>query len=273
MDAFKPLRIAVLGGKTIPGLDALIGDPNRGSLYELALVVGSDTYLSEAHLLDAAGIPHELRPIRRFHDERALPMRNLVARAEYDAELADVFVRLAVDYVILCGYGYVITRPLLGAFEGKILAIHDGDLSLRDGNGRRFYAGPHAVRDALLAGEAETRSSVYIVSDEIGRGPLYMLSAPYPIAALAHDAREWGDASLLIAYADLHRRWMVRSAWGTMLKRLFTILACGTAQVIHDVVWVDGVPGPCRMGESPRACHEVEAFVARGIPRSCPFIE
>jgi hypothetical protein len=35
------------------------------------------------------------------------------------------------------------------------------------------------------------------------------------------------------------------------------------------VVWVDGVPGPCRMGDAPAFCREQEAS---GVPVSCPFI-
>jgi hypothetical protein len=54
--------------------------------------------------------------------------------------------------------------------------------------------------------------------------------------------------------------------------RTLELLAGGTMQIIHDVVWIDGAPGPCRMGHAPQACHEPEAMLARGIPRSCPFI-
>ena len=80
------------------------------------------------------------------------------------------------------------------------------------------------------------------------------------------------DAAFLIQYAELHRRWMRQSTWGPMLARTLELLAGGTTQIIGDTVWVDGAPGPCRMGEAPHTCHDPETMLARGIPRSCPFI-
>jgi hypothetical protein len=55
-----------------------------------------------------------------------------------------------------------------------------------------------------------------------------------------------------------------------MFVRLTELLAGGTMQIVGDVAWIDGAPGPCRMGEAPGACREVP--VERGIPASCPFI-
>ena len=88
---------------------------------------------------------------------------------------------------------------------------------------------------------------------------------------MALAARELGVDDSLTRYAELHREWMLADA-GTMLMRVIELLAGGTVRTIGDTVWVDGAPGPCRLGEAPRACHEPESMVARGIPRSCPFI-
>lgn len=259
----EPLRIAVLASRHAEGIGELLADPNRGATWNLSIVAGSESELAEAPLLEEAGVPVELRPIRR------LPaFRNLRAREEYDEELAELFSRMSIDYILLAGYRYVLTDPMLARFPGRILAIHDSDLSRRE----TIHAGPHAVRDAILAGEQETRSSVYMVTRDVARGPLFLLGGPFPVSPMAIDARERGDADFLFAYSDLHRRWMI-SSWGAMLARTLELLAGGTSQVIGDVVWVDGAPGPCRMGESPHACHEPESMVARGIPRSCPFID
>lgn len=260
----EPLRVALLTSHHAPGIDALLADPNRGSTWELAIVVGSETSLDCEAALESAKVPVELRPIRR-----QTAFRNLHAREEYDDSLADLLAALRVDYILLCGYQYILTEAMLARFPSRILIIHDADLSLRDAS---LYAGPHAVRDAILAGEPETRSSIYLASREVGRGPLFLLGAPYRVAEMALDARERGDADFLCAYADLHRQWMHTTSWGPMLTRAMELLAGGTMQVIGDVVWIDGAPGPCRCGEGPRACHEPEMMLARGIPRSCPFI-
>ena len=255
----QPLRIALLASYRLDGMDRLLADPNRGSTWELTIVVGAGTALQGLDLLEAARVPVELRPIRQ-----QAAFRNLRAREAYDAQLAELFLALQVDYILLPAHQYILTEALLEPFAGRILALHDADLSIRDAH---LYAGPHAVRDAILAGEPETRSSVYVVTPEVARGPLFLLGAPHPVADMALDARDRGDAAFLTAYAELHRRWMT-SSWGDLFSRTLELLAAGTTQTVGDVVWIDGAPGPCRMGEAPRACHEM----SRGIPASCPFI-
>ena len=261
----EPLRIALLASDHVPGLESLLADPNRGSAWELSVVVGSETRLPQAPLLEQAGVPVDLRPIRAVSG-----FRNLHAREEYDEQVGELLSRMKVDWIILSGYEYIVTDPILARFPGRVLALHPADLSLRDAD--RLFAGAHAVRDAVFAGESETRSSIYVVTREVARGPLMLLSGAYPLAPMAHDAREHGDAEFLALYADLHRRWMVEDCWGPMLRRTMELLAGGTMKIIGDVVWVDGAPGPCRFGESPHSCHEPESMVSRGIPRSCPFI-
>lgn len=255
----RPPRIALLTSHRAEGLPRLLADPNRGSAWELAIVVGSETALENA----TDDVPLELRPIR--HDPA---FRNLRAREAYDQGLAELLLGVRADYILLDGWQYILTEPLLSAFPERILAIHDADLSQRE----RIYAGPHAVRDALFAGEIETRSSVYVVTRDVAHGPLFLLGPAYPVAHMALDARDRGDADFLTQYAHLHRRWMISTSWGDMLIRTIELLVAGTHTTIGDTVWIDGAPGPCRFGESPRACHEPEAMVSRGIPRSCPFI-
>jgi folate-dependent phosphoribosylglycinamide formyltransferase PurN len=257
------LRIALLTSRTFPGIGRLLHHPLRGSAWDLSIVVGSGTSLVEMHEIESAGVPVELRPMKLVP-----AFRNLHARADYDEELGALLERIGVDYVLLTGYPYIVTAPLLARFPKRVLAIHDADLSLE-----RKYTGPRAVREAIFSGERETRCSVYIVTNEVGRGPLFLLGAPYPIAPMALDARERGDIGFLESYAALHRAWMITTAWPDMLARTLELLAGGTIQIIGDVAWIDGAPGPCRFGEAPHACHEPETMLARGIPRSCPFIE
>jgi phosphoribosylglycinamide formyltransferase 1 len=261
----NPLRIAVLTSRTTPGIDRLLEDPNRGGTWELSIVIGSETTTAASEQLENAGVPLELRPIREVPS-----FRNLHVREEYDDDTGELLQRLSIDYVLLSGYEYILTEPVLARFPERIFALHDADLSLRAHD--RLYAGAHPVREAILSGERETRSSVYVVTREVAAGPLFLLSGPFPVAHMALDARERGDADFLTRYADLHRAWMQAEASGAMLVRALEMLAGGSSQIIGDIVWVDGAPGPCRMGEAPCDCHDPEAMLARGIPRSCPFI-
>lgn len=269
---FAPIRIAVLASQNAPGIEAMIADPNRGRMYEVVAVIGSEFSFEQAAALEAAHIPLILRPFRQFQEERGLSLRNLRAREEYDYETAQQLERLRAEYVFLCGYRYVVTEPLLSAYPSRIIGLHDADLTLLDDEGARRYTGAHAVADALLDGQAETRSTMYFVTRDVGCGAVFLLSDPFPIAPLAVDARAWGDAYLLMQYAQLHRRWMLRAAWGTMLTKAAEFLAVGTVQIVRDIAWIDGVPGPCRLGHSPAICTARETSIQRALPATCPLI-
>ncbi len=271
-EGFSPLRVAVLTSHSAPGLEQAIAHSNRGALYDLVAVISSETALAEAAAVEAAQIPLILRPLKRYNSERGLPLRNLRAREEYDSETAEQLQHFRVDYVFLLGYNYILSEPLVESFPQRLLALHDGDLMLRDENGRRRYAGLHAVREAIFAGEAQTRSSAYFVTQEVGAGPLFLLSRAYRVAQLALDARNWGAADLLSQYAELHRRWMIRGSWGEMTIRTIEFLAAGSVSIVRDIAWIDGVPGPCRMGEAPALCREREQTIDSGVPASCPLI-
>lgn len=154
----------------------------------------------------------------------------------------------APDLVILAGANDVPRVPC------RIIALHE------------------SARHEIFAGEPETRNSVHIVNDDGSLGALLLRGAAFPIAPLARDAREWGDAEMLEAYAALHRRWMIRTEWGPLMSRAIELLAAGNVQIVGDVVWIDGAPGPCRFGEAPHSCFEADSMVTRGIPQSCPFL-
>ena len=240
----SPLRVAILTSRGAPGVEALLDDRRFDVIYEVVKVVDGSI-------------------------ER--PPRNLNNRRVSDKELAEAIEGAGADFVLLAGYPWIITTPLLEAFPGRIIALHDGDLSLVDDDGQRRYKGLHPVRAALLDGAGLTRSSAYVVTEKIGEGPLFLLSAPYRVPPAAIDAQRRGDVDLVAAYAEVHRAWMVRDSWGPMLRRIVELLAAGTIQTIGDVVWIDGVPGPCLLGEAPDVCHHHE-HEESGIPRSCPFL-
>lgn len=261
----NPLRIGILASRGAAGIGSLLEDPERSAVWDAAVVVASEKSLADEEAIHAAQVPLDVRPIRQHPS-----FRNLRSREDYDAEVAGIFEARRVDVVLLAKHDFVVTAALLDRFPGRVYAIHDADLTLRKAG--RLYAGPHAVLDAILNGEQETRSSIYQVTPEVGRGPLLLLGAPYPVAPMAMDARARGDAAFLTRYAALHRQWMVETSWGAMLTRAVHLLAAGATQTVGDVVWIDGAPGPCMFGESPRSCHDPAAMVTRGIPASCPFI-
>ncbi len=146
--------------------------------------------------------------------ERYAPRRS--ERETFDAETAAMLRRFDVDAVICLGYLYVITAPLLAAYPDRILNVHDSDLPR--------YPGLHATRDAIYAGERETRSSVHIVTPQLDDGPVIVRSDAFPVAPFVHEAVARGEHDIVRAYVYAQREWMMRSTWGALaadaVKRL-----------------------------------------------------
>jgi phosphoribosylglycinamide formyltransferase-1 len=137
-------------------------------------------------------------------------------RKTFDAETAAMLLPYDIDAVLLLGYLYVITEPLLAAFPDRILNIHDADLALRNADGGPRYPGLHATRDAIIAGERETRSSVHLVTPQIDGGPVIARSEAFPVAPFVHEAVAHGEHDIVRAYAYAQREWMMRSTWGAL---------------------------------------------------------
>jgi len=139
-----------------------------------------------------------------------------VDRRAFDAQTAALLQSIGVDAVVLLGYLYVITEPLLSAYPDRILNLHDADLTLRDANGDPRYPGLHATRDAILAGERETRSSAHLVTPQLDGGPVIARSEAFPVAPFVHEAVARGEHDIVRAYAYAQREWMMRSTWGAL---------------------------------------------------------
>lgn len=136
------------------------------------------------------------------------PPRQRALREEFDRETAALLKH--ADVVLLLGYLFIVTKPLLRAFPGRILNVHDGTSR---------YPGLHATRDAIVAGERETFSIVHVVTEELDRGPLVVMSDPFPVAPFVHDAVAAGETDIVRAYAYAHREWMMRSAWPALIEQ------------------------------------------------------
>lgn len=94
-----------------------------------------------------------------------------------------------------------------------------GDLTIKQPNGERRYTGLHSTRDAILAGEHETRSTLHVVTENVDGGPILSLSRAYPVAPFVHEAAAAGHTDIVKAYAYAQREWMMRDAWGEMAVR------------------------------------------------------
>jgi folate-dependent phosphoribosylglycinamide formyltransferase PurN len=187
------LNAAVLCSKRAPGIEAL--------LPHLTCVVTTHASCS----IDTGNVPLLKHPIKNYDDRRV-----------YDALTVHVLRELGVEQILMLGYLYVATDVLLHAFPERVFNIHDSDLTIRRSDGERKYVGLHSTRDAILAGETETRSTLHLVTEKLDGGPILSLSKPYPVAPWIHDAVRAGQTDIVRAYAYAQREWMMRDTWGTM---------------------------------------------------------
>ncbi|HUP62855.1 MAG TPA: formyltransferase family protein [Thermoanaerobaculia bacterium] len=197
------LNIGVLCSRRAPGLDVLlahgradvssaaVGRTGRPPSFEIGCVIATHP-----------GTPYLTRPV-------------FSPRREYDAGTRDLLRAAGTDLVLLLGYTYIVTDTLL--YEYPILNIHDSDLRITRPDGERRYTGLHSTRDAILAGEKETRSTLHVVTDKLDGGPIISVSRAYPVAPFVHDAAKAGYMDIVRAYAYAQREWMMRDSWGEML--------------------------------------------------------
>ncbi|HSP33750.1 MAG TPA: formyltransferase family protein, partial [Thermoanaerobaculia bacterium] len=198
------LRVGVLCSKRAPGLDGLLHHPFRRSSYEIDCVISSETSFPDS------GVPVITHPIRSFYDHHRAPLRDLGTRELYDRFTVEMLRCFGVDVIVLLGYLYVVTDPLLKAFPGRVINVHDG---------LGTYPGLHATRDAIMAGENATWSIVHQVTAQLDAGPMIAKSDPFPVAPFATEASATGEHDVVRAYAYAHREWMMRSCWGNLVVR------------------------------------------------------
>ena len=222
LNALPSLRVALLSSRRCPGALDLLSDEDRGITWEFACVLTTEEEFADADLFRTAGFPVLRHPIRPFYSRRGVGLPDLGARAEYDARTADLLGPHRPDLLLLSSYLYVVTPVLIAAAGGWIANIHGTDLTGAESS--RRYLGLHAVADAVLAGEPETRATAHWVTPEVDQGPPIARSRPFPVAPMARSLA--GHPKALKAYAYAHQEWMLREAWGPLwlevLRRVVT---------------------------------------------------
>jgi folate-dependent phosphoribosylglycinamide formyltransferase PurN len=214
-------RVAVLCSYRAPGLRFLLeDDPARGEVYDLVCCLSSEEECAAGVEAERNGLPFISHPLARFAARNGTRKSDLAARVGYDVETIDLLRPYRADLLLLSSYLLVVTEPLLRTFPDSLVNVHDSDLTKPP-----RYPGLHAVRDAIFAGEAETRATAHLVTPILDGGPVLCRSEAFPVSPLVRDALGWGASDVLKAYAYAHREWMIHSAWGPLLSRSIQLLA------------------------------------------------
>ncbi|MHA1265424.1 MAG: phosphoribosylglycinamide formyltransferase [Candidatus Helarchaeota archaeon] len=174
--------------------------------------------------------------------------RDLSIRKEYDKSTLAYLREKRVDCIALGGYMSIVTEVI---FENiPTINVHPADLSILDeASGKRKYTGDHAVRDAILAGESEIRSSTHIVTAEVDGGPLLLISKPVqielPPSVTIESLKEEKNRALLEEIADLHQNKLKEVGDWLVLPTSLIYIAQGRVAIDEKgKVYIDGVARP-----------------------------
>lgn len=153
------------------------------------------------------GIEYKINDLKEFYNKRQIDRRNLQVRKEYDKTTAKWLKEHQIDAVVLGGYMAIVTEEIFDNFI--TINVHPADLSITNASGRRKFVGDSAVKDAIIAGEKELRSSVHIVSKEVDGGPLLLISKSIevnlPDKITLDDLMKTENEPLLDQIADKHQ--------------------------------------------------------------------
>jgi phosphoribosylglycinamide formyltransferase-1 len=215
-------RVAVLCSGRAPGLPHLLKrEQGRVVGWDIVCCLTSaEAFEGEADVA-SAGIPIVRHPVDRFYAAHAPHRRlsDLTVRERYDRETRHLLDAYQPDLIVLAGYLLLLTGPMLDAYPLRIINVHHSDLAQRNARGGPRYPGLRAVRDAILAGETETRSSTHLVTECVDDGPVLMRSRAFAVPDVARWALANGEHDVLRRVIWAHQEWMLRSAFGPLLEQ------------------------------------------------------
>lgn len=201
---------------------------DRGTAYDIVCCVTSARPFFEEVRFERRGVPTLAHSIDEFYAARhASVYRDMHVRAEYDAHTLALLEPYSPDVLLLDGYLFMITAPLLSAFASRVINLHFADLTLRSADGAALFPGIRAVRDALAAGCAETRTTVHLVGAKPEDGPPIVLSWPFPVSPMVRELSALNAADVFKAYVYAHQQWMMRTASGPLLAAALHLIAAG----------------------------------------------
>jgi folate-dependent phosphoribosylglycinamide formyltransferase PurN len=196
------------------------------------------------------GVPHLMYSnFREFSRSHITNPKDMSQRYSYFEDLLTNLegIRPKIDLVALAGYMTIVTEPFLSFFKNRIINVHPADLSIRDANGKAIFVGDHAVRDAILAGQKEIRSSTHFVTKEVDQGPVLLISKPVPVVLPAGTTldmlRQAENEKLLNKIADDHQDELKKVGDWVILPQTLEYMAQGLfAKDEGGVIYLNSIP-------------------------------
>lgn len=150
-------------------------------------------------VIELSHIPF-LHEARRKYGMNKVP-RNCTERVRYEQDAVSLIERELggpMDLICLAGYDQWTTDWFVDKFYPHILNVHPGDTS-------RGYSGLYWVPSAraILAGDEDLRSTVFLVDMGEDSGPVILQSAPLNIAKTLKRLEDEGEQGLLKALQNI----------------------------------------------------------------------
>lgn len=186
-------------------------------------------------------VPVVTRDIAAFYRARGKPKKDLSIRPAYDSLTVQALAPYGARVAAYAGYMSIATDPLLDKFLG--VNVHPADLSIMEGE-RRKYTGDHAVRDAILAGERQLRSSTHLIEHRVDYGKVFMISVPLDVRLPADFDPQHND--LVKKVSDEHQNRLKEVGdWVIFPKTLLYLAEGRYAWDEEGHLYFDNEPIPC----------------------------
>jgi len=192
------------------------------------------------------GIPYECVDILDFYMSKGQQTKkDLTLRPEFDGKVVERIDPYCIDLIALAGYMSITTAPILERYEGRIVNVHPADLTIMS-DGERKYVGMHTVRDAILAGEEELRSSSHVVRKKVDHGEILVVSKPVPVRLPRGVTMERlsEDKVMLKKIVEEHQERLKKEGDWEVYPLTVQMVGKGRFALGDGIAFLDGKPSP-----------------------------
>ena len=189
-------------------------------------------------------IAYECVDIRDFYKERGLKRTDLSIRPDFDRLVLEKLRGHDIDLLVNAGYMSIMTPVLLSEYDGRIINVHPADLSIMDGETRK-YVGIHVVEKSILSGETSIYSTTHIVREEVDGGEILVISVPVPVKLDVSIEKLAEDKKLRKAIVSEHQTNLKEAGDWVVLPMTVQMISEGRFAHGDDGVYLDGKSVPC----------------------------
>ena len=149
--------------------------------YEVNLIFTDNKNSNAKNISERYRIPLVVNDILDFYaDNGKSDKKDLTLRPKFDEKSIALLADYEFDMIALAGYMSIVTQPIFAAYAGRIVNVHPADLSVMDGDNRR-YTGDRAVAAAIKHGEKNLYATTHLVGERVDYGEILMISYPVPV--------------------------------------------------------------------------------------------